>query len=255
VNQFLGRFGHTPSWIVEVEGLSFRLPSTDGFFSRLLSPFRSPRVVRRNERRLAFAWPLRWPPPDQEERRRLVAIALARAGVLGRALPEGCGVCGRLWEGGPSMVEDRARHLCPDCAGEIERTRDERPPGELPTWLWCTVAGFCGLWLQFLFNWILGWSTAPLALLAGWLMGTANAPNLERRPLFTGAFTLLLICVFQALGLALLAATGFGFYQLWDLTRLFLWTITNPTPSLWGACAFGGLGLMLALFERRLKKA
>ena len=92
-------------------------------------------------------------------------------------------------------------------------------------------------------------------IVANRLMGTANAPNLERRTLLTVPLTLLLICVFQALGLALVAATGFGFYQLWDLTRLFLWTITNPTPSLWGACAFGGLGLALALFERRLRKA
>lgn len=255
VNQFLGRFGHTPSWIVEVEGSSFRHPKTGGLISRLLSPFRAPRVVRRNERRLAFAWPLRWPPPDQEERRRLVAQALDRAGQLGRTLSEGCGVCGRLWEGGPSMVEDRARHLCPDCASEIERAADERPAGVLSTWLWCTVAGFCGLWLQFLLNWLFGWSTAPLGLVAGWLMGTANAPNLERRPVLNFPLTLLLVWVFQAMALALVAATGFGFYQLWDLTRLFLWAITNPTPSLWTGCGFGALGLALALFERRLRKA
>ena len=255
VNQFLGRFGHTPSWIVEVEGSSFRHPKSRGFLSGILYWFRAPKVVRRNERRLAFAWPLRWPPPDQDERRRLVALALTQAGQLGRALPEGCGVCGRIWEGGPSMVEDRARHMCPDCAGKIERMKDERPAGVLSTWLWCTVAGFCGMWLQLLLNWILGWSTAPLGLVAGWLMGTANAPNLERRPVLNFPLTLLLICVFQALALALMTATGFGFYQFWDLTRVFLWTITSPTPSLWAACAFGALGLALALFERRLRKA
>lgn len=255
VNQFLGRCGHTPSWIVEVEGSAFRHPEPTGLVGRVVAMFRPPRIVRRNERRLAFAWPLRWPPPDQEESKRLVARALALAGTLGRTLPFGCGVCGRSWEGGPTMMEERARHLCPECAVEIERVKSDRPPGVGSTWLWCVLAGFCGLWLEVLCHWTLGWSTAPLALVAGWLAGSANAPNLDRQPLVSAVLTFLLICVFQALGLTLVAATGFAFYELWDLTRLFVWTLSNPGAPLVTGCLFGAAGLALAHFERRLRKA
>jgi hypothetical protein len=255
INQFLGRFGHTPSWIVEVEGASFQPPDAGGFWPRLRALWRSPKIVRRNERRLAFAWPLRWPPPDRDEQERFVALALATAGRLGRALPTGCGVCGRPWEGGPTMVEERARHLCPDCAGEIERARNERPPGTTSTWLWCGVAGFAGLWLQVLFHAGLGWSTLPLAVVSGWLMGSANGPNLDRRPVTAAAVTLLLIGVFQVAGLTLIAAMKFGYYQLWDLTRLYFWMLSSPSAHLVTGCLAGAAGLSLALFERRLRKA
>lgn len=254
MNQFLGRFSHTPAWIVEVEGKSFQSPEPDGLWGQISALFRTPRVVRRNSRRVAFAWPLRWPPPDRQEQERLVAQAVERARRLGTPLAAGCGVCNRSWEGGPTFVEDRARHLCPDCAGEVERVRHDSPPGTLSTWLWCAVAGFAGLLLQILFHWSFGWSMVLLAIVAGWLMGSANGPNIDRHPVGTPLATLGFVFLFQVLGLTMLAATQFGFYQLSEWARLFLWTLKSFPASLVAGFFAGSAGLALALFERRLHK-
>lgn len=254
LNQFLGRSGHTPAWIVEVEGSSFHGPEPGGALESLANYFKTPRIVRRHQRRLVFAWPLRWPPPDKDEREQLVALAVETARRMGLPLQTGCGVCGRLWEGGPTFMEERARHLCPDCAGEIERAQSESPSGPLSTWLWCGVAGFAGLLLQILFHWSLGWSVVPLAVVAGWLMGSANGPNFDRHPVATPAATLILVFLFQTLGLTMLAATQFGFYQFSEWTRLFFWTARSLPANLVAGCLAGAAGLSLAWFERRLKK-
>lgn len=253
MNQFLGRCGHAPSWIVEVEGSFFERPRPSGWFGRLSAPFRSPRIVRRNERRLAFAWPLRWPPPDRTEQERLAAQALEISRRLGRRLSDGCGVCRRLWEGGPTFMEERARHLCPDCAEAIERAREEQPAGALSTWLWCGVAGFSGLLLQILFHWSLGWSIVPLAVVSGWLMGSANGPNLDRHPVGTPLTTLILVMLFQVLGLVMLAAVQFGFHRPDDWARLFVWTLYTPSANLVAGCVAGAVGMSLSMLERRLK--
>ena len=93
VNEYLGRVGHTPAWIVEIEGEAFHLPRPKGIFRRLVAYWKKPRIVQRNRRRLAFVWPLAWPPPNREERARLVATAVDRARTMGRPTGAGCGVC------------------------------------------------------------------------------------------------------------------------------------------------------------------
>ena len=255
INEFVGRHGHTPAWIVEVEGTSFKSPVPHSMLHRMLAAIRSPRIVRRNKRRLSFAWPLKWPPPDETGRMELVCEALHRARAMGGPLPPGCGVCGNTWEGGPTFVRGRARHLCADCADHIAETQEYAPPGPLATWMWCLVAGVAGLLLQMLFHWSWGWSVVPLALVAGWLMGSANAPNLERQPVVNGLLMLLLVFILQTLGWTLHTAAQIGYQEWSDLTRIFVLTaLSLPTKLVLGFLA-GSAGLGMSVLEKRLRKA
>lgn len=254
VNEYLGRVGHTPAWIVEVEGESFHLPRPSGLFRRLREYLKKPRIVQRNRRRLAFVWPLAWPPPDQAERIRLVGVALDSARTMGRPTQPGCGVCGVPWEGGPSMLDGRARHLCFECAETVKVARATRPPGSASTWLWCAVAGFCGLLLQLVFHMSWGWTAVPLALVAGWLMGTANGPNFERHPLSTLILTVGLLLLFQVAGWAVIFGTELHAERTGALAPLFLWTLISLPPTVLAGWTAGTLGVAMALLERRLHR-
>ena len=254
VNEYLGRVGHTPAWIVEAEGSQFRLPPASGLFDRIRRYLAKPRIIQRNRRRLAFAWPLIWPPPDETQRAALVQLALAKARTLGSATGDGCGVCGVPWEGGPAMLDGRARHLCYECAEVITLARTMRPPGSASTWLWCAVAGFCGLLLQLLFHVSWGWTAVPVALAAGWLMGTANGPNFERRPLFTLLVTVGMLLLFQVAGWAFIFGTELRADSSDALASLFLWTLFSLPPSVLVGWSLGTLGVGMALLERRLHR-
>ena len=255
LNEFVGRVGHTPSWIVEVEGRFFSLREPSGFWSRILAPFRKPRIVMRNRRRLAFAWPLRWPPPSAEQREQLVDQALAVAGGLGATLDSGCGVCEREWNGGPTFMKGRARHICPDCAERIADEIGTRPPGVVSTWMWCLVAGIGGLLLQLLLHQSWSWTAAPAALVTGWLMGLANGPNFERRPWLAPIITVSLVIVLQAVGLALITGSRIGASTPGQLATVFIWTMGAMPPNLILGIVAGALGISMGLLERRLQRA
>jgi len=254
VNEYLGRVGHTPAWIVEVEGSQFRLPQVSGLFGRIAQYLAKPRIIQRNRRRLAFAWPLIWPPPDEAQKAALTQVALAKARSLGAPTGDGCGVCGVPWEGGPALLDGRARHLCYECAEVITLARAMRPPGSASTWLWCAVAGFCGLLLQLLFHVSWGWTAVPLALIAGWLMGTANGPNFERRPVFTLLVTVGLLLLFQVAGWAFIFGAELRAESSDALAQLFVWTLCSLPPSVIVGWSLGTVGVGMALLERRLHR-
>jgi hypothetical protein len=254
VNEYLGRVGHTPAWIVEVEGEAFHLPVPSGLLRRMLDYWKKPRIIQRNRRRLAFVWPLAWPPPDQAQRARLVELALNRARTMGKPTRTGCGVCGVPWEGGPAMLDGRARHLCFDCAETVRIARSTRPPGSASTWMWCAVAGFCGLLLQLLFHMSWGWTAVPLALVAGWLMGTANGPNFERHPVSTLVLTVGMLLLFQVAGWAMIFGAELHADQTDALASLFFWTLMSLPPTVLLGWTAGTLGVGMALLERRLHR-
>jgi hypothetical protein len=254
INEFLGRLGHTPAWIVEIEGRTFELPRPQRLRQRVAAWWRPPRLIRRNKRRLAFAWPLAWPPPDAAERQRMVAGALARARELGPPTSDGCGVCQRRWEGGPTMVRGRARHLCPECAEEIRAEQETRPPGPLATWLWCVTAGVSGLLLQLLFHQNWTWTVIPLAVVAGWLMGTANGPNFERRPVLAPTLTVALLILLQVGGWTVVTGTQLGTTHSGELGAIFLLTLYSWPPAVLAAMAAGSIGLAMAMIEKRLER-
>jgi hypothetical protein len=170
VNEYLGRVSHTPAWIVEIEGKSFEYEGHKTLWQRLAAGFRTPRVIQRNRRRLAYVWPLVWPPPDASDRERMRSLALGKAKLRGAPTDATCGVCRQVWEGGPTMLDGRARHLCPTCVEVIVTARENLPPSTFSTWLWCAVAGLGGILLQLLFHYTWGWTAVPLALVAGWIM-------------------------------------------------------------------------------------
>ena len=255
INEFVGRVGHTPAWIVEVEGLNFVLPPSAGGWMKLRTMFRKPRVIQRNRRRLAFAWPLRWPPPVADERDGLRHLAVAMARQWGRPPEHGCGVCTRTWNGGPTFVAGRARHLCPECAERIASEQEHRPPGSLSTWLWCLVAGMGGLLAQLLLHQTFSWMAGPAALFTGWLMGLANGPNFERRPVVAPLLTLTLVLALQTVGLVWLTGMQLGAAGTGQLTAIFLWTVgTMPIEWIIGLGA-GSAGIAMALVEQRLRRA
>lgn len=254
INEYLGRVGHTPAWIVEVEGHQFSLPDNPGFFSRLLSKRRLPRIIMRNSRRLAFVWPLIWPPPDEQGKKEMVDVALGKARSLGRSTTPGCGVCGVLWEGGPTLVNKRARHLCPECSDQIEADKEAAPPGPLGTWMWCIAAGLSGLLIQLLFHHQFSWSAVPLAMLAGWLMATANGPNFDRHPLRTPLLTLLLLVILQTAAWTFITGAEVGHTDPANLGSIFVWTLLALPPALViGICAGAG-GMLMARLEKRLDR-
>lgn len=254
INEFLGRVGHTPAWIVEVEGHQFSLPPEPGFLGRLFSRRRPPRVILRNSRRLAFVWSITWPPPDERGKKQMVDLALSRAKKLGRSTTPGCGVCGDLWEGGPTMVKSRARHLCPECSDQIEAEKEATPPGPLGTWMWCVAAGLSGFLIQLLFHQQFSWSATPLAMLAGWLMATANGPNFDRQPLRTPLLTLLLLALLQITAWTFITGARLGHTDPAHLGSIFVWTVLALPPALIFGIFAGAGGMVMARLEKRLER-
>lgn len=254
VNEYLGRVGHTPSWVVEVEGAGFIWHPRRGLWGRMRDLFGKPRVIQRNHRRLAYVWPLVWPPPDDDAKAQMQSEALASAKRCGKPVSKGCGVCHQLWEGGPTALDGRMRHLCPDCADMIEQERNERPPGSLSTWLWCGVAGFGGLLLQLLFHYSWGWTAVPLALVAGWLMGTANGPNFERHPIISPICTVMLILVLQAIGWTFIIGSDLQLGHGDPLGALFVWTLIALPPTVILGWVLGSVGVVMAMMEQRLRR-
>lgn len=254
VNEYLGRVGHTPSWVVEVEGSDFVWFPKRGVWGRIRALFAKPRIIQRNRRRLAYVWPLVWPPPDDEGKAKMRSEALAAAKQCGGPVSKGCGVCHRVWESGPTPLDGRMRHLCPDCAESIEQIRNEIPPSALSTWMWCGVAGFGGLLLQLLFHYSWGWTAVPLALVAGWLMGTANGPNFERHPILSPLCTVVLVLILQAAGWTFVIGSDLQLSQGNPLGALFVWTLVALPPTVVLGWIVGSLGVFMALMEQRLHR-
>jgi len=254
VNEYLGRVGHTPSWVVEVEGYGFRFATPRNLWRRLGDYFKKPRIIQRNRRRLAFVWPMVWPPPDEGARTRMRLHALETARTMGGPTPPGCGVCNRKWEGGPTILDGRMRHLCPDCADAIHAERRDRPPGTVSTWLWCGVAGFGGLLLQLLFHYSWGWTAIPLALVAGWLMGTANGPNFERHPVLSPLATILMVWFLQAAGWTFIFGSDLHLDSSGPLGSLFVWTLLALPPTVVLCWVLGTVGVVMAMMEQRLHR-
>ena len=252
INEYLGRVSHTPAWIVEVEGRSFEREGRESLWRRLAANWRSPRVIQRNRRRLAFVWPLVWPPPDVAARAKMRSLALAQAKGRGIPTDETCGVCRQSWEGGPTLLDGRARHLCPVCAEAIVAAREDRPPSPLSTWLWCAVAGLGGVLLQLLFHYTWGWTAVPLALVAGWLMGTANGPNFARRPWLSPALTVLLALLLQVFGWTLIFGARLRVEDSETLAALFFWTLVALPPTVLLCWILGAVGVAMAVVEQRL---
>jgi hypothetical protein len=180
------------------------------------------------------------------------AQALDAARLWGPPVIHGCGVCQRPWEGGPTLVRGRARHLCPSCAERIAEDAENQPPGPLTTWLWCTVAGICGLLLQLLFH--QSWTVIPLAVVAGWLMGTANGPNFERHPFWSPVFTILLLGLLQISGWALITGAQLGAAGAAQLGMIFIWTVVSLPPGVVAGFSAGTLGMGMAILEHRLQQ-
>jgi hypothetical protein len=65
--------------------------------------------------------------------------------------------------------------------------------------------------------------------------------------------TLILVILFQVLGLVMLAATPSGFSRPDDWARLFVWTLYTPSANLVAGCVAGAVGMSLSMLERRLK--
>lgn len=252
VNEYLGRVNHTPAWVVEIEGKSFERESRKPLWRRLAFGWRSPRVIQRNRRRLAFVWPLVWPPPDADARLRMRSSALGMAKLRGAPTDGTCGVCRQMWEGGPTMLDGRARHLCPACADAIVAAREDCPPSAISTWLWCAVAGLGGILLQLLFHYTWGWTAVPLALVAGWLMGTANGPNFERWPWLSPALTVVLVLLLQVFGWTLIFGARLHVEDSKSLAALFYWTLVALPPTVLLCWVLGAVGVAMAMVEQKL---
>jgi hypothetical protein len=136
----------------------------------------------------------------------------------------------------------------------IEQERNDRPPSTLSTWLWCGVAGFGGLLLQLLFHYSWGWTAVPLALVAGWLMGTANGPNFERHPILSPLFTVLLIFVLQVVGWTFIIGSDLHLGNGDPLGMLFLWTLVALPPTVLMGWVLGSVGVFMAMMEQRLRR-
>jgi hypothetical protein len=150
------------------------------------------------------------------------------------------------------MLDGRARHLCPACAEAITAAREDRPPGALSTWLWCAVAGLGGVLLQLLFHYTWGWTAIPLALVAGWLMGTANGPNFERRPWLSPALTIVFVLLLQVLGWTFMFGARLRVQDSETLAALFVWTLVALPPTVLLCWALGVLGVAMAVVEQKL---
>jgi hypothetical protein len=122
----------------------------------------------------------------------------------------------------------------------------------MATWLWCAVAGAGGMLLQTLFGGHWAPLVLPLALVAGWLMGTANAPNFQRWPIGAPVATGAMLFLLQAAGWALLTVAELGSRNADDLWLIFYWTLLGvPGPFLASFLA-GTTGLGMAIVEKRL---
>ncbi len=120
--------------------------------------------------------------------------------------------------------------------------------------MWCVAAGLSGLLIQLLFHSQWSWSTIPLAVLAGWLMATANGPNFDRHPLRTPILTLMLLALLQIAAITFTTAVQLGHTEPAELGSIFVWTILAfPSALLMGIGAGAG-GMLMALLEKRLDR-
>jgi hypothetical protein len=151
-------------------------------------------------------------------------------------------------------VNSRARHLCPECSDRIEDEKATALPGAVSTWMWCVAAGFSGLLIQLLLHRQWSWSAVPLAMLAGWLMATANGPNFDRNPLRTPVLTLLLLSLLQVSAWTFITGAQLGHTDPSQLGSIFLWTILAFPPAVLIGIGAGAGGMLMALLEKRLER-